>query len=330
VIDVANAAADRGDIEESPTRLGVSSCLLGERVRWDRGHKLDHFIVDTLGPFVEFVPVCPEVEAGFGIPREPMRLVGDIDSPRLVTVRSGVDHTARMAAWAGQRVEELAAQDLCGFVFKKDSPSSGMERVKVYGETGMPVRRGSGLFARAFRERFPLLPTEDEGRLNDPALRENFIERVFTLKRWREQVASHPGRGALVDFHTTHKLLILSHSEKSYRELGPLVAAAKSMPLPELLDRYRVTLMRALRLIATPAKHVNVLQHAMGYFKKQLTSDEKQELLEVIASYRKGDLPLIVPITLVNHYVRRYEQPYLARQYYLHPHPTELRLRNHA
>lgn len=311
-------------------KLGISACLLGQKVRFDGGHKLDRFITETLGKFVEFVPVCPEVECGLGVPREAMHLVAAPDGPRLVTVRTGVDHTERMLAWAQKRLKELEREELCGFIFKSDSPSSGMERVKIYHGPGRVSKTGVGLFAREFMRHFPLLPVEEEGRLHDPGLRENFLERLFTLKRWRDTLALGPKPGHLVDFHTRHKLLILSHSPKHYKLLGNLVAQIKGTPLPELYERYQILLMEALRLKATTRKNANVLFHAMGYFKRNLSPAEKQELVEIIALYHKGYIPLIVPVTLLNHYVRKYGQPYLKDQYYLNPHPLELKLRNHV
>ena len=311
-------------------KLGISSCLLGEKVRWNGDHKLDRFLADTLGQYVEYVPVCPEVECGFSIPREPFRLVGDPDSPRLVTSTTKQDHTGRMKDWARKRVAELEKEGLCGFIFKSKSPSSGMERVKVYNERGMPSKVGVGIFARAFMEHFPLLPVEEDGRLHDPKLRENFIERIFTFKKWRETLAKGRTRGNLVNFHTMHKMLILSHGPAHHRMMGKLVGQAKETPLNELYDQYQRLLMEALRLKGTPKKNTNVLMHALGYFKKQLSGDEKQELLEIIGLYRQGHVPLIVPITLINHYVRKYDQPYLRNQFYLHPHPLELQLRNHV
>jgi uncharacterized protein YbgA (DUF1722 family)/uncharacterized protein YbbK (DUF523 family) len=311
-------------------RLGISACLLGEQVRYDGGHKWDRFLTDTLGKYVEFVPVCPEVECGLGIPREAMHLVGDPHSPRLVTVRSGADHTARMLNWAQKRVVELEQEELCGFVFKSDSPSSGMERVKVYGVSGTPVKKGVGLFARAFMEHFPLLPVEDEGRLHDPTLRENFIEAIFTLKRWREMLAKDGGRGALVDFHTRHKLLLRSHSPDHVRQMGKLVAQAAALPASELSDSYQRLLLEALRRKTTSKKNTDVLYHLLGYFKGDLSRDEKQELRDLIDLYHQGLLPLIVPVSLISHYVRKYDQPYLQSQWYLNPHPIELQLRNHV
>lgn len=309
--------------------IGVSSCLLGNKVRFDGGHKHDHYITGTLGTFFDFVPVCPEVECGLPVPREAMRLVGDPEDPLLLTSRTGVDHTERMKQWAEKKVQELAKDDLCGFIFKSKSPSSGMERVKVYGKNNMPRSIGVGLFARAFKDRFPLIPVEEEGRLHDMILRENFIESVFVYRRWRSVVKDFTLE-KLVLFHTDHKMLLRSHSEKHYRELGRIVAKAGTLDAKDLLTTYQENLMAAMRLKPTIKKHVNVLMHMMGYFKKQISSDEKQELLEVIESYRQHHVPLIVPITLMNHYVRKHKDSYLEKQYYLQPHPTELKLRNHA
>ncbi len=315
---------------EDRIKIGISQCLLGENVRWNGGHSRSRFITDTLSRYVDFVPVCPEVEAGFPVPRETFRLVGDIESPRLITSKNKVDHTAHMLQWAAQRVEMLEKEDLCGFIFKKDSPNSGLFRVKVYNEKGMPEKKGVGLFARAFTERFPRIPVEEDGRLNDPLLRENFIEQIFTLKRWRESLEKKKSVGDLVDFHTRQKLLILSHSTTHYRAMGKLVAEGKSLPLDTLYDHYELQLIESLRLKPTVKKNANVLQHLLGYFKKELSADEKQEVLEIIDRYREEIVPLIVPITLINHYVRKYQQPYLLQQVYLNPHPLELKLRNHA
>jgi uncharacterized protein YbgA (DUF1722 family)/uncharacterized protein YbbK (DUF523 family) len=311
-------------------KLGISTCLLGENVRYDGGHKLDRFLTDTLGQYVEYVPVCPEVECGLPIPRESMHLEGNPESPRLVTSRTKQDMTERMVGWAKKRVVELEKEGLCGFIFKSDSPSSGMERVRIYNEKGMPIKKGVGMFARIFMEHFPLLPVEDEGRLHDLKLRENFIERIFTLRRWREVLAKKENRGNVVDFHTKHKSLILSHSPKHYQAMGKLVARAKELSLRELYRQYQIWLMESLQLKTTPKKNTNVLMHMMGYFKEELSSDEKRELLEVIENYRQEYIPLIVPTTLISHYVQKYNQPYLKQQIYLNPHPLELQLRNHV
>jgi uncharacterized protein YbgA (DUF1722 family)/uncharacterized protein YbbK (DUF523 family) len=311
-------------------RLGISSCLLGNPVRYDGGHKLDRFIRDTLGLYVQFVPVCPEVECGLPTPREAMRLVGDPEGPRLLTRTTHIDHTDRMLAYARRRVVELERENLCGFIFKKDSPSSGMLRVKVYNRQGMPTKSGSGLFARVFMDHFARIPVEEEGRLHDPGLRENFIERIFALRRWRMLLAEKKSLGGLVAFHTREKLLLLAHSPSHYRRMGKWVADGKYIAARELFDQYEQLFMSALQLKSSVAKNINVLQHILGYFKKQLTGEEKQEMLSILEAYRSGHLPLIVPITLLNHYVRKYDQDYLAAQTYLNPHPVALGLRNHV
>lgn len=313
---------------EEKIRMGVSACLLGEKVRYDGGHQWDRYLTDTLGQYFDFVPVCPEVEIGLPVPRQALRLVGGAERPRLVTSRSGEDLTERMETWAEQRVVELEREGLCGFIFKGRSPSSGMARVKLYEPSGIPSQKGVGLFARIFMQHFPLLPVEEDGRLHDPKLRENFIECVFTFKRWRDLLAAGRSLGRLVDFHSRHKLLLLAHSTEIYRQMGKLVADGKQLPLDELFERYQALLMKGMRLLPTAKKHLNVLQHLLGYFKRELSADEKQELLEIFEQYRRGDVPLVVPVTMINHLVRKYQQPYLAEQFYLHPHPSELRLRN--
>ena len=315
---------------EDKIRIGVSACLLGQQVRFDGGHKHDRYLTDTLGGYLDFVPVCPEVEAGFPIPRETFRLVGDPENPHLVTSRNNVDHTDRMVGWAEKRVRELEQENLCGFIFKSDSPSSGLMRVKVYNPKGMAEKKGVGLFARAFTHHFPLLPVEEEGRLNDPKLRETFIEQIFTLKRWRESLAQGRSMKNLVEFHSRHKLLMLSHSPANARVMGKLVADGKQMPIQLLYTQYESLLIETLRMKSTLKKNLNVLEHILGYFKNQLSSDEKQEMLELFDRYRNEIVPLIVPVTLLNHYVRKIGEPYLKQLVYLNPHPIALKLRNHA
>jgi uncharacterized protein YbgA (DUF1722 family)/uncharacterized protein YbbK (DUF523 family) len=310
--------------------LGISSCLLGKPVRYDGGHKLDHYLADTLGRHVRWLPVCPEVECGLSVPRESMRLVGDPASPRLLGMRTGTDYTAQVERWGRRRCDELARERLCGFVFKTRSPSSGLRGIKVYDENGSPSRRGQGIFARAFCERFPGIPVEDEGRLNDPGLRENFIERVFVSWRWNRLEDEGGSRDALVRFHTDHKLLVMAHSPAAVSALGRIVATAKGRPTARVLADYRAALMEALALEATARKNVNVLQHIAGYFKKVLSADEKAEVGEVIEEYRQGLVPIVVPIVLLRHHARRVQEPYLARQLYLNPYPAELMLRNHV
>lgn len=315
---------------EKPLRLGISSCLLGNNVRYDGGHKLDRFIRDTLGKYVEFVPVCPEVECGLSVPREAMRLVGDIEAPRLRTIRSGVDLTEQMQNWAAEKNAWLADQNICGFIFKSKSPSSGMQGVKVYSEKGMPQQKGVGIFAKAFMTRFPDIPVEDDGRLHDPGLRENFIERIFVMRRWQEVDAAKPALAPLVAFHSQHKYLLLAHSTKHYQEMGRLVAHAAEMDREQAFAKYAHLLAEALQMRTTKAKLYNVLEKSMGHFKKELSAWEKQELLDVFRRFKEGQLPLIVPVILLNHYIRKYDEPYLREQYFFHPHPLELKLRNYS
>ena len=312
-------------------RLGISFCLLGEQVRWDGGHKLDPWLADQLGRFARYYPVCPEVGCGFGVPREPLCLVGDTHAPRLITSRTRQDHTKRMLNWACSKVRELEGKDLCGFIFKGKSPSCGMDQVRVYGVKGKgaSTSTGQGLFARAFMGHFPLIPVEDDGRLHDPQLRANFIERVFVMQRWRDGFCrGRRSRGGLVRFHTEHELVILSHSPRHHRIMGKLVAQAKAMPTATLYEEYQQLLMATLRLKATPVKHSNVLLHVMGYFKKQLSCDERQELQEIIDSYRRGQAPLSVPINRINHYACLYDLAHLSQQRYLHPQTLQLQVQD--
>lgn len=311
-------------------KLGISTCLLGENVRYDGGHKLDRYLRDTLGPFVEWVPVCPETECGLGIPRESMHLEGAPEAPRLITRKTRIDHTERMVRWAEKRLDELQKENLCGYVFKAKSPSSGMRDIKIYSEKGHPAAKGSGIFAGLFMKRFPLLPVEDEARLNDSNLRENFIERVFVTWRWQQFIQNRKTAKGFVDFHTIHKLTLMAHSPLALRALGKTVADNRGVPSQSTLDRYLETMMHALKPIATVRKNTNVLHHAMGYFKRVLSKDEKEELVEVIGRYHASQVPLIVPVTLLNHYVRKTDESYLKQQVYLNPHPIELMLRNHV
>jgi len=308
--------------------VGISSCLLGNPIRYDGGHKHNRYITEVLAKYFYFVAVCPEVECGLPIPREAMHLVGDPDRPRLVTVKTGIDHTEKMLDFCKRKTSYLVAEDLCAFIFKKNSPSSGLHRVKVYDGSGRAPKKGRGLFAASVVERFPLLPVEEEGRLQDPLLRENFIERVFCYRRWKTFLNNSPDYKNLVDFHSAHKLQLMAHSPKHLTQLGRLVAAGKSMPREELLEQYQDGLMKAMSLKATVKKNVNVLHHILGHFKKKISRDEKAEMLEIIDRYARSTVPLVVPLTLVSHYVRKYEPAYLQNQTYLEPHPAELMLRN--
>lgn len=287
-------------------------------------------MTETLGLLVDWVKVCPEVESGMSTPRESIHLVDEEGVIRLRTVKTGVDHTASIADYAAAKTTALARADLCGYILKKDSPSCGMTRVKVYGGEGPPSRSGVGIFAQALIARFPHLPVEDEGRLTDPRLRENFIERVFAFRRLRDLFEARWTVGDLVRFHTAHKLVLLAHSTQAYTRLGRLVAGATSGDRSALAEQYAAGFMDALTTIATPRKHTNVLQHMVGYFKKTLDSASRSELLTAIEDYRIGLVPLVVPITLLRHHVRAHDVRYLAEQVYLEPHPEELMVRNHV
>jgi uncharacterized protein YbgA (DUF1722 family)/uncharacterized protein YbbK (DUF523 family) len=299
-------------------------------VRWDAGHKRDAFLTDRLDPFVEWVPVCPEVELGMGIPREPIHLAQRGDALRLVAERSGTDWSARMQRFARRRVRELAALDLCGYVLKKGSPSCGLERVPVRQESGLRQKRGRGAFASVLLDLLPALPVEEEGRLRDPRLRENWIERVFAYRRLRWLFAERFTRGDLVGFHTAHKLQLMAHSPRHYRELGRLVAGAGALPPAALRDRYATGFTDGLRHEATPRRNVNVLHHVLGQLRRRLDAADRAELRALIEDYGRGLVPLVVPIALVRHHVRRLDVAYLAGQVYLEPHPKELMLRNHV
>ena len=311
-------------------RLGISACLLGQSVRYDGGHKRDPFCVELLGPHVDWVTVCPEVEVGMPVPREAIRLVGLGAHPRLLAERSQTDWTEAMEGWARAKVEQLAALDLSGFVVKKGSPSCGLERVRVHGlRGGAPRRDGTGAFTRVLVERLPLLPVEEEGRLHDPLLRESFVERIFAYARWKALLAGGLDRGALVAFHTAHKLALLAHHPDAYRKLGRVVGGAKGRPVAALAEAYGTLFMAALARPATRGRHVNVLQHMVGYF-KALPGEERRALEEVVADFGRGHVPLVVPLTLLRSQVRRHGVDYLAGQTYLDPDPKELMLRNHA
>jgi uncharacterized protein YbgA (DUF1722 family)/uncharacterized protein YbbK (DUF523 family) len=299
-------------------------------VRYDAGHKRDRFVSDVLGAFVEWVPVCPEVELGLGVPRPALRLVRGADGIRMLEVESGRDHTRAMRRYAARRVRSLRGLELCGYVLKKDSPSCGIARVKLYDEHGAPTREGRGLFAAQLLDGLPNLPAEDEGRLNDPRLRENFIERVFAYGRLRELFRGGWTRGRLVAFHTAHKLQLMAHGVEPYRELGRLVARVGERPRAAFRREYERGFMAALARLATRGRNGNVLQHAAGHLKRLLDAHSRAELASLIDDYRRGFVPLVVPVTLLRHHARRFEVDYLNGQSFLEPHPKELMLRNHV
>lgn len=311
---------------DRPIRIGVSTCLLGEHVRFDGGHKRDAFLVETLGRYVEWVPVCPEVEAGFGTPRASMRLVRGDGDVRLVATQTGVDYTQRMRRFAVRRVAALAQHDLCGYVLKKSSPSCGMERVNIYGARGGPVARGRGLFAAELMQAYPHLPVEEEGRLSDPRVRENFIERVFAYGRLRALFGTQWTIGGLVAFHSAHQLQLMAHSPRMYADLGRVVAGAQAMRRAALRTLYKTQFMTGLEVMATPKRQVNVLQNILGYFSERLDRAAHRELVELIDDYGRSLVPLVVPLTLIRHYVRQFDIGYLRAQTYLEPHPQELML----
>lgn len=329
-----------------PVRVGVSRCLLGDKVRHDGQHKRDAFVVDQLGAHVELVGICPEVELGLGTPRPAIHLEegaagegegaagdGAGDRPvRLVVVRTGAELTAKMERYARRRAAGLAALGLCGYVFKKDSPSCGLHRVKVYpaGGQGMPRRDGRGMFAAAVVAAHPALPVQDEGRLHDPELRENFIERVFACWRLQALFAGRLRLSELVAFHTAHKLTLMAHWTEGYRQLGRLVAQARALPADELRARYAALFMDTLARQATRGRHTNALLHMLGYLRGKVTPAVQRELVTAVEDYRRGLVPLVVPMTLIAHHARTLEIAYLTEQTYLAPHPKELMLRNHV
>ncbi|MFO7653724.1 MAG: DUF523 and DUF1722 domain-containing protein [Candidatus Krumholzibacteriia bacterium] len=316
-----------------PLRVGVSTCLLGREVRYNGGHKLDHYVTDLLGRYFEFVPVCPELEVGMGVPREAVRLVGDPHDPsrvRMVGTGSGDDWTERMEAYSRRRVEQLQRLELSGYILKNRSPSCGMERVKVYSAEGMPLKQGRGLFAAALLEMMPHLPVEEEGRLNDPALRENFVVRVFAYHRLQALFRGRFRRGEVVAFHAAEKYLLLAHSPEHYQELGRLVAAVKDHEPAEFRRLYSELYMSALAQHATVPKNVNVMQHILGYLREHLDAAERRQILAVVEDYRAQLVPLIVPLTLIHHYLELHDVGYVLDQVYLRPSPKELMLRNHV
>lgn len=320
--ETPRAAIDLGAPGGIP--VGISACLLGSAVRFDGGHKYHRKLVELLGRHFRWVPACPEIELGLGAPRESLRLVGTAGAPRLVAPRSGGDLTAAMTAHVAERVEALARRGLRGFVLKKDSPTCGLHRVRVYDASGVPGRDGSGLFARALRERLPNLPVEEEGRLEDPLLRESFVVRVFAYDRWLKLRAAGPRRGDLVAFHTAHKLILRAHDPAAYGELGRLVASVASEPLASVLDRYEAAFLAALAKPASSRRHVDVLQHLLGFLRPHLPGPQRQSIVAVIEDYRRGLLPRAAPLELLRHHLGRLGLPWVDSQVYLQPHPRDL------
>ncbi|MCY4043931.1 MAG: DUF523 and DUF1722 domain-containing protein [Cellvibrionales bacterium] len=316
--------------------LGLSSCLSGERVRFDGGHKRHSYITDTLGQFFEFHLFCPEVAIGLGIPRPPIRLVS-VKSPtsndtkiRCVGVKDpDQDVTEELQAIAEKQFHWV--KHLNGYIVKKDSPSCGMERVKVFhgqGKTAMPEKTGTGLFTASIMKRFPLLPVEEEGRLGDPVLRENFIERVYMHFRWQTMINEGITAHKLLDFHSRHKFNLLSHNQRVYRQLGRFISGVTNATVDTIAHEYIHTFMAAMKKNASRGSHVNVMQHLAGFLKNDLEAIEKDELNRLFSAYLKGDIPRIAPITLLNHFFIKYPNDYVSHSYYLTPYPDEMRLLN--
>ncbi|MEJ2142082.1 MAG: DUF523 and DUF1722 domain-containing protein [Gammaproteobacteria bacterium] len=307
-------------------QIGISSCLLGHEVRYDGGHKRHSYIESTLGQHFEFIPFCPEVDIGMGIPRAPIRLEWIDEQIHCVGVKDPrQDVTERLKKSADK--QQYWQQDICGYILKKDSPSCGMERVKLY-KNNMPERTGQGIYAARMMQNFPNLPVEEEGRLGDARLRENFIKRVYVYARWKDMQTGGINPKALTDFHAQHKLIIMSHNQNDVRKLGRLLADLNQDNVEMIAEQYLGQLMDSLKIIATRGNHVNVLQHIQGYLKKELDSDDKLELSETIERYSKGELPLIVPVTLLKHHFRKSPDPYINNSFYMTPHPRELSLLN--
>jgi uncharacterized protein YbbK (DUF523 family)/uncharacterized protein YbgA (DUF1722 family) len=311
-------------------RVGLSACLAGDEVRFNGGHAHQRYLTKTLGRFFEYVTICPEIEAGMTVPRPAVRLVADGERIRVVDPKNGVDWTAAMEQHAVQRAGIVDEENLSGFILKSKSPSCGVERVKVYDHNDVPNAKGRGVFAEELLRRYPWLPVEEEGRLNDPVLRENFIERVFAFDRLRSVFAGEWTIGTIVDFHSSEKLLLRVHDEATYQGLGRLVANGASQPRPAFAAEYQQMFMDGMAARATVGRHANVLEHMLGYLKNTGDDQARDDARTAIDDYRSGIVPLIVPITLFVHLARRYNIEYLLRQSYLRPHPKELMLRNHV
>ena len=307
--------------------IGISSCLLGEEVRYDGGHKRNIYITGTLSQYFDFKPICPEMAIGLGVPRPTIRLVDKGTGIRVVGVKDELLHvTDKLQNFSKNAVAKLPS--ISGYILIKDSPSCGMERVRVYNANEMPEKRGRGIFADTLINSMPNLPVEEEGRLMDPVLRENFLERVFIYYRWQQLIKNGLTSNKLIEFHTRHKFNLLAHDETVYRKLGRMVAELDKENLQAIANNYIDLLMEGLKKPATRKRHTNVLMHIMGFFKNELAGDDKQEMLDLLDAYRSGRLPLIVPITMMKHHLRRFPHPYMEKQYYLSPYPEELMLRN--
>ncbi|ELB2938454.1 DUF523 and DUF1722 domain-containing protein [Vibrio alginolyticus] len=312
---------------ESSIKVGISSCVLGERVRFDSGHKVSNFVTKELSPYFDFISVCPEVGVGMPVPRPTIRLVSNEERVALVETKNPEnDHTDNMLTYSANKVDELQSEQLCGYIVCAKSPTCGMERVKVYSKNSA-AKEGVGLYTQTLMQKMPWLPVEEDGRLNDPVLKENFITRVFCLNDFYDSMDGEPTRGKIIDFHSRYKLTLMAHHPQSYRSLGRLVADVANYEIEDFYQEYRLGLMKALTNRASRKSNTNVLMHLQGYFKRSLTKEEKEELATVIHDYRIGMLPLLAPLTLIKHYLNTYPDEYLAKQKFLEPYPQEMRLR---
>ncbi|MFA0085385.1 hypothetical protein BCU70_00800 [Vibrio sp. 10N.286.49.C2] len=314
-------------MDEQPITLGISSCLLGEKVRYDSGHKQSTYVNKELRDYFSFVSVCPEVGMGLPVPRPTIRLMSNEERISLVETKDATkDYTDGMLTYTHQKVAELEDTEMCGYIVCAKSPSCGMERVKVY-TVGHAKTNGVGLYTEHLMKKMPWLPVEEDGRLNDPVLKENFISRVFGLNDFYQSMQGAPTPGKIVDFHSRYKLTLMAHNPSAYKSLGRLVAHQNELEPSDFYQQYRQGLMDGLKHRASRKNVTNVLMHIQGYFKRSLNADEKRELSQVIDDYRTGVLPLLSPLTLIKHYLRAYPDDYLAQQRFLQPHPEEMRLR---
>ncbi len=308
-------------------RVGVSACLLGRKVRFDGGHKHCRYLTDILADYFQLISYCPEVAIGMGTPRQPIRLVGSRSNPQAIGVKDeGLNVTQPLRTYGRTVAENI--DELCGFVFKKDSPSCGMTRVKLYNENGMPERNATGIFAEEIMNADPLLPVEEEGRLNDAGLRENFIMRVYVYARWKSLCKEGISKSALLEFHASHKYLLMAHSTAMYQTLGRALSDLRADTLDAIAEKYISMLMEGLSKPSTRKQHSNVLYHLLGYLKNSLSRDHREDLAQTIEAYRLGEYPLAVPVKLLRHHFKVSPHPYISRQVYLNPHPDQLGLRN--
>lgn len=313
-------------MNETPAiRIGISACVLGDQVRYDGGHKRLPFASDELSRHFDFVKICPEQAIGMGVPRPTIRLVGNPDNPRLIgSTDSSLDVTDKMTAFARDTAATL--DYISGYILCAKSPSCGMERVPVYSDKGDGLGKiGVGLFAKQLMAAQPLLPVEENGRLNDVHLRENFVLRVVAYSRWQTMMSEGLTAKRLQDFHRRHKFLLLAHNQAIYRELGPIVAEAGDVN--DLADRYIHKFMQAIRHPASIKNHTNTLMHIQGFFKEHLDADDKAQLSAVIKDYAAGLLPLLVPVEMLGMFLKKYQIDYLLDQYYFTPYPHDLKLR---